>query len=228
MPSCWKVWILAFSLVTAAFAGCTNEEDLGARSPASDGGTTNGDGSATSPSPDLPKDDGGAAAPFHSYAIGHKRTWQGKNEKGRDITDTSEVTGILEIDGRSAFVLSRTTTRYGAGAPSSFTSYVAVEGDNEWSRSDQQDAAWEQSQKAPLTDGASWTVDGWTYSYKREAAQTVPAGTFDDCWRIMLRTSSAPGQINDNIVCRGVGLVRETMSNPSGASLDLVLAEKNF
>src|SRR5688572_9451308 len=34
MTSYSKVWIAAFSLTAAAFAGCTNEEDLGARQPA--------------------------------------------------------------------------------------------------------------------------------------------------------------------------------------------------
>ena len=76
------------------------------------------------------------------------------------ITDTAEVTGILDVDGRSAFVLSRTTTRYGTGPALAFTSYAAIDGDNEWTRADQEDAAWEQSQKAPLDDGTSWSADG--------------------------------------------------------------------
>lgn len=37
-----KLWLAAFSLATVAFAGCTNDEDLGGRSVSSGGGTPSG------------------------------------------------------------------------------------------------------------------------------------------------------------------------------------------
>lgn len=72
-----KLWIPAFSLATVAFAGCTNEEDLGGRSAASDGGTPSGDGSnpindpdASTSSPDSGNKDSGAANLFGETAAG--------------------------------------------------------------------------------------------------------------------------------------------------------------
>ncbi len=143
------------------------------------------------------------------------------------MTETAEVTGVLDIDGRHAFVLARTKT-LGTNPPVAFTAYVAADGDNEWTRLSEQSATWEQSQKAPLADGSSWIVGTYTFAYKRESSQTVLAGTFDDCWRIMRRTSDLPEPISDSIVCRGVGRVREIFSAPGGTSETVELSEKNF
>jgi hypothetical protein len=59
-----KFWLAAFSLGGVAFAGCTNEEDLGARSKATDGGSSDGSTPATLSDASTPSPDAGEAPPI--------------------------------------------------------------------------------------------------------------------------------------------------------------------
>jgi hypothetical protein len=74
----------------------------------------------------------------------------------------------------------------------------------------------------PVEDGSSWYSprDQLTFTWRDAGILTVPAGTFDRCWR---RVPS--GSADYIVVCRGVGLVRSYVSEDNYM---LDLAQKNF
>jgi hypothetical protein len=72
--------------------------------------------------------------------------------------------------------------------------------------------------KTPVADGATWS----SYRWQSVGSITVPAGTFQNCWRRVLVTATAEDYVE---FCRGVGLVR---LYGVAANRKLELANKNF
>jgi hypothetical protein len=73
-----------------------------------------------------------------------------------------------------------------------------------------------------------WTLtsSGYTRTWHSAGTVSVPAGSFDDCWRV-----DQVGTNNDNSTftyCRGVGLVAEHTDDGSGNGADVVLTSKSF
>lgn len=72
--------------------------------------------------------------------------------------------------------------------------------------------------KTPVVDGATWS----SYRWQSVGSVTVPAGTFQDCWRRIAVTATQEDWVE---FCRGVGLVR---LYGVGSNRKLELVNKNF
>lgn len=98
--------------------------------------------------------------------------------------------------------------------------YYAVEGDLV-----QYDAmgTWVIALDAPVKEGHAWSTGAATLTWHDAGAVTVPAGTFDSCWK-----AAADGSEAYTIFCRGVGPVRWHVIDASGNGYDAVLTAKNF
>jgi hypothetical protein len=72
--------------------------------------------------------------------------------------------------------------------------------------------------KTPVEDGAGWA----SYRWQSVGAITVPAGTFQDCWRRILVDAAQEDYIE---FCRGIGLVR---LHSLVVNRELSLVSRNF
>src|SRR5262249_43131594 len=74
----------------------------------------------------------------------------------------------------------------------------------------------------PVEDGSSWYSphDDLTFTWHDAGIVTVPAGTFDRCWR-----RDPSGSTDYIVVCRGVGLVQSYIPRDN---YTIELAQKNF
>ena len=97
------------------------------------------------------------------------------------------------LDGKDAFQ----TTSLCAGAEAS---YYAVDGDVV--QVDYQ-GTWILALDAPVEEGHTWSNGSSTFTWHKEPHVTVPAGTFDNCWRATQNVSYEAY----TIFCRGVGPV---------------------
>jgi hypothetical protein len=71
--------------------------------------------------------------------------------------------------------------------------------------------------KTPVSEGANWSL----YVWHQATEQTVPAGTFSDCWRRELVSDA-----NDYVIfCRGIGPVR---TESAILNVRTLLVSKNF
>lgn len=100
------------------------------------------------------------------------------------------------------------------------TSWYAVEGDVV----DLYYKTWLRVVDAPVSEGYSWSNGTTTVTWRKEAAVTTPAGTFDDCFRAE-QTGSYPSY---TIFCRGVGPVVWYTKDLSGNGYQAKLVSKNF
>ncbi len=72
--------------------------------------------------------------------------------------------------------------------------------------------------KTPIAEGATFSY----YVWRKAPATTVPAGTFDDCWRREL----LDGGPNEFVIfCRGVGPVQ---TESASTNVRTLLTSKNF
>lgn len=71
---------------------------------------------------------------------------------------------------------------------------------------------WAATVATPLADGHSWTIlsGSYTFTWHQVGQVTVPAGTFEDCWRRAI----TPGDTAETTTfCRGIGpVIRENSS----------------
>lgn len=109
-------------------------------------------------------------------------------------TVTRTIRGTATLQGRSGTWLPQLCTTNATN-----TAY-SVDGDQvyEWNGSE-----WNTFISAPLTDGRTFLAGLKTYTWFQTPNQTVPAGTFSDCW-----TRKDTRSDSFDVFCRGVGLIR--------------------
>jgi hypothetical protein len=127
---------------------------------------------------------------------------------------TGETIAEVEKNGKQAFEV----TSLCQNLPSSL---YAVEGDVVFV--DYQDT-WVLALDAPVEEGHTWSNGASTFTWHDEGSVTVPAGTFDDCWRATQNVAYEAY----TIFCRGVGPVHWRSVDLTGNGFDAVLTAKNF
>jgi hypothetical protein len=75
---------------------------------------------------------------------------------------------------------------------------------------------------APVMAGHSWSNGVATVTWRDAGTVTVPAGTFESCFRAEISADSY------TTFCRGVGPVRWYVKDTSGNGYDAQLTAKNF
>jgi hypothetical protein len=144
------------------------------------------------------------------------------------INYSYDVPAIMLVAGRNAYVVQADWN----GALSS--NYTLLSGDDDVLQNYPPDANWYPVLKGPAVEGGSWSYYyGGTRTQTWHAAGrvTVAAGTFDDCWRIdyTIAETSRPGDVNYQVVCRGVGSVKvEERIWATGQSVSYELVHKSF
>ena len=129
------------------------------------------------------------------------------------------VTGMTEIDGRNAFVVVNT------GCNATNTGYMAVEVKDlvEYGNAPPP-IAW--GHYDPPVDGHTFATNpagNLFLTWHVTGPQTVPAGTFIDCWTLEVTTSDGTDRGSGTIYCRGVGVIKSF----SGSSTQTLIS-KNF
>jgi hypothetical protein len=181
----------------------------------SDAGMADGSGAASGGAPGTDDAGGGSIdampVPLPSLwgmAVGH--AWsldEVLNGSTRCRLDWT-ITGTISVDGRDAFVMSTTSSCGGAGSE-----YVAVEAKDmlEYGIPQSSQIVW--LRYDPPEDGHTFlptNLPGQTYvTWHVVDPQTVPAGTFADCWQAEYTTSDGTDRGSGTIYCRGVGVVRD-------------------
>jgi hypothetical protein len=127
---------------------------------------------------------------------------------------TGETIAQTEKNGKPAFDV----TSLCQNLPSSL---YAVEGDVVFV--DYLDT-WVLALDAPVEEGHTWSNGASTFTWHDEGPVTVPAGTFDDCWRATQNVAYEAY----TIFCRGVGPVHWRSVDLAGNGFDAVLTAKNF
>lgn len=77
---------------------------------------------------------------------------------------------------------------------------------------------WVLSLDAPVAEGHTWTDGLYTYGWENVGSMTVPAGTFNDCWKAKPTVGTSY-----TTFCRGVGPVRWHFVDASGNGYDAAL-----
>lgn len=77
---------------------------------------------------------------------------------------------------------------------------------------------WVLSLDAPVQEGHTWTDGVYTYGWEKVGAMTVPAGTFNDCWKAKPTIGTSY-----TTFCRGVGPVRWHFVDATGNGYDATL-----
>lgn len=96
----------------------------------------------------------------------------------------------------------------------------AVEGDRVFSYL----AGWKLALDAPVAEGHTWSDGTRSYVWESRGVQTLPAGTFDECWSatVVARYTSY------TVFCRGVGPVKWHYEDGLGNGYEAVLTAKSF
>ena len=91
-----------------------------------------------------------------------------------------------------------------------------------------EDYPWFRMLDEPVQDGYTWTTTNGAATfdmyYESVGSVTTPAGTFDDCWRVVQDV----GYQQDWTYCRGVGPVASTLVDLGGGTIIYELTDKNF
>ena len=96
----------------------------------------------------------------------------------------------------------------------------AVEGDRVFTYV----GGWRLSLDAPVAQGHQWSDGARTYKWESRGTQTVPAGTYDECWSATVVASFS----SYTVFCRGVGPVKWHYEDGLGNGYEAVLTAKNF
>ena len=123
-------------------------------------------------------------------------------------SNVGRVLGEKVVAGKQAFQVQ-------SFCPGAGTSSYAVDGDKV---EVYYGSAWILSLDAPVAEGHTWTDGVVTYVWENVGKLTVPAGTFDDCWKA--RPQVGPSYTT---FCRGVGPVRWHYVDASGNGYDAAL-----
>lgn len=123
-------------------------------------------------------------------------------------SNTGRVLGQKVVSGKPAFQVQ-------SFCPGAGTSSYAVDGDKV---EVYYGSAWILSLDSPVAEGHTWTDGVITYAWEKVGKLTVPAGTYDDCWK-------ARPQIGASYTtfCRGIGPVRWHFEDGSGSGYDATL-----
>jgi hypothetical protein len=123
-------------------------------------------------------------------------------------TNTGRVLGEKVVGGKQAFQVQ-------SFCPGAGTSSYAVDGDKvEVYYAN----AWILSLDSPVAEGHTWTDGLTTYVWEKVGKLTVPAGTYEDCWKA--RPQIGPSYTT---FCRGVGPVRWHFVDATGNGYDATL-----
>jgi hypothetical protein len=230
-----------------SLAGCASEdtgrsegegsETLMTSESTADGGTTSTSGNSSTPGStdsdaagtstdanDASSDDEGQTGPgvdARLLPLELGRTWTYDVSTFGDFPVCSPgmhddaVLGEVQQDGRAAFEVS-------SFCPAAGTSIISVDGDivELWVQ-----GGWIRVLDVPVEEGHMWSSTGAIqYVWRDAGTVTVPAGTFDDCWR----REQIVSYTAYTVFCRGVGAVRHFSMDLAGAGWDAVLASKSF
>jgi hypothetical protein len=200
-------------LCALVLAGCTST----AAPSAVDGGGGSPDGAA-------PADLVGAAdsAPSGASAIwplaaGYTWTYDVTTSGYPACTNGSSTAAVLAagpMDGRQAFQVSS----FCAGFGDSWVSTRGDEVDTDYM------STWIIALGAPVAEGQTWSNGTSTFTWRSAGAVTVPAGTFQDCWKATQNVSYTFEQT----YCRGAGLVESVLQDLAGGGWTATLTAKSF
>lgn len=146
-----------------------------------------------------------APAELFPLAVGNTWTYEVTEKTlGACVSDPSEtVASTVDIDSVTAFNLTSACFDREEGD----YSILAVNGAE---IVQQMGGTWETTYATPLADGHSWTIASgvYTFTWEQVGQVTVPAGTFEDCWRRPITPESESTE--NTTLCRGVGpVIRE-------------------
>lgn len=217
-------------LTLLALSGCT------------EGGGHYGAPGEGTPTPAPPRDEGPPPAPVD--ASGGADTGPAVPDAGGGTCQScSEELYPLEVGRRWDYVITRgaragcddgtvSTTVTGTGVDEDGSTYYRLEqscggypssevkrgGDQLWIRSGGS-ADWYLFMQLPASEGAQWAAGGASgavYGWSREGTVSVPAGTFEGCWR-----RSQIGYENWEVYCPGVGPVTQDFHQWQDEGYDL-------
>jgi len=227
-----KPWILGACFGSLVAVGCggsgvTIDDSVGDAGPSPSGSTT----ALPLPGPADGGADVGAFIPDASVAkdgaVADRRI--DPIEVGRSWTYDVKVLGFYPLceagshiatarsakpkDGKTAIDVTSLCKNAGAYE-------YAVEGDRVFTYA----AGWRLSLDAPVAEGHTWSDTLRNYVWESRGTQTVPAGTFDECWSatVVARYTSY------TVFCRGVGPVKWHYEDGLGNGYEAVLTRKNF
>ncbi len=126
-------------------------------------------------------------------------------------TQTGKVLRAGKYQGRDAFEVQSFCTGFG-------TSWYSVSGDVV----DLYYKAWLRVVDAPVKEGHTWSNGVAMVTWREVGSVTVPAGTFDNCFRAEVSADS------HTTFCRGVGPVRWYVKDAYGNGYEAKLTAKNF
>lgn len=86
------------------------------------------------------------------------------------------------------------------------------------------DTGWITQVGGKLEEGYTWQFRFSTMTWHHEGTVTVPAGTFEGCWRAVQNVNYTSWII----YCPGVGPVHMYYKDTSGLVLEALLISKNF
>jgi hypothetical protein len=136
-------------------------------------------------------------------------------------TETTQIGGTIDVDGRHAFVETISTVCPGL-PPTMGTFYTAGTADRYETRAASGTTWYVQD---PPSEGHTWNSGAFDYVWHRAPSQSVPAGTFADCWT----ETTMPGGSNQQFTfCRGVGLVGSLQTFSTGLKDQSALTSKSF
>lgn len=207
---------LSIAMFACSGGGASIDGDPeGGSGPANDGGGPSNpldDGGDATTSPDGAKVDAGADDRIDPIELGRSWTYDvtilGTYPLCKAGSHTGQVLGQKVVGGKNAFQVQ-------SFCPGAGTSSYAVTGD----RVEVYYAnTWVLSLDAPVEEGHSWTDGLNTYAWEKVGQLTVPAGTFEDCWKAKHQTSASY-----TTFCRGVGPVRWHFVDGTGNGYDATL-----
>ena len=202
-------------LISGLIAGCGSSDDAGsadaAASADSNGSAIDSGGGADS--------SGGVDSRLLPAASGRMWTYQVSAVGGGSVcapgTHSDQILGEETIDGRNAFEVSGWCSAVG-------TTLIAVDGDKAEAR---YQGGWIVVLDVPVQDGHTWTSTGpVSYTWRDHGTVTVPAGTFDDCWKRDQNVSYTAY----TIYCRGVGATVDYSEDLAGNGWHAQLTATNF
>jgi hypothetical protein len=118
------------------------------------------------------------------------------------------------VDGRNAIFV----TSFCPGSPG-FN--YSVDGDRVFSH---YLGSWIRSLDAPVQQGHEWTDGYLDYKWESKGTQTVPAGTFTECWS----ATTIASYTSYILLCRGVGPVKWHFEDGFGNGYEAILKAKSF
>jgi hypothetical protein len=190
---------------SSSSGGATPPADAGAKAPAEGGVTKTGDAGAADAG------DPTAIASLFPAKVGHSWTFQVTSDFAQCRgTRTGQVLSAQKVDGRDAVWISSYCDGVSPSAVSVGTQSADVDVNGQYVPQIAE----------PVAEGAKFASISGTTTWHAEGAVTVPAGTFQNCWRAATGSTFV-------IYCPGAGTVHLHEDTGNGV-IDAVLQSKNF